>query len=117
MKPFTLLLLCSLIIYINTKNCEDQNTASSSKDCKDLNVTLQGNHCCYMKSKGEIGGVSSETSTCIEISDAVYQNIKDYIKGQKKAAKAFGAKVKEYKIDCNSSFLAISLFSLLLFLL
>lgn len=41
MKPFTFLLLCSLIIYINTKDCDDQDSASSSKDCKDLNVLYQ----------------------------------------------------------------------------
>ena len=116
MKPFTFLLLCSLIIFINSKDCEDQDTASSSNDCKNLNVTT-GNHCCYLKVKGEIGGVSGEQNTCIEITDEVYQNIKDYINGQKKAGEAFGAKYKEYKIDCNSSFLTISLFSLLLFLL
>ena len=117
MKPITFLLLCSLIIYINTKDCYDQDTASSSKDCKDLNVTYQGNHCCYLHSKGEVEGVSYENKKCIEITDAAYQNIKEYIKAAKKTAEAFGVKVKEYKIDCNSSFLTISLFSLLLFLL
>ena len=117
MKPFTFLLLCSLIIFINSKDCDDQETASSSNDCKDLNVTKTGNHCCYLKVKGEIGGVSGETNTCEEITDSDYQNIKDYINAQKKAGEMFGAKYKEYKIDCNSSFLTISLFSLLLFLL
>ena len=117
MKPFTFLLLCSLIIYINTKDCYDQDTASSSKDCKDLNVTYQGNHCCYLHSKGEMGGVSYENKECTEITDEVYQNIKDYIEESKKETKAEGGKVKTLKIDCNSSFLTISLFSLLLFLL
>ena len=117
MKPFTFLLLCSLIIYINTKYCYEQKTASSSKDCKDLNVTIPGSHCCYSKSKAEKNGQTEEEKTCEEITDAIYQNIKEYIKTSKKTAEAFGVKVKEYKIDCNSSFLTISLFSLLLFLL
>ena len=117
MKPITFLLLCSLIIYINTKYCHEQKTASSSNDCKDLNVTIQGSHCCYSKSKTEKNGKTEEEKTCQEITDGEYQNIKEYIKASKKFAEAFGTKVKEYKIDCNSSFLTISLFSLLLFLL
>ena len=117
MKPFTFLLLCSLIIYINTIDCDDQETASSSKDCKDLTVTIPGSHCCYYKAKLEISGTTREWKECTEISDEVYKNIKEYIKGTKKAAEVSGGKYKELKIDCNSSFLTISLFSLLLFLL
>jgi hypothetical protein len=117
MKPFTFLLLCSLIIFINTKDCDDQETASSSKDCKDLTVTIPGSHCCYYKAKYEKSGTTTEDNECQEIPDAIYKKIKDYIKGLKKGAEVSGGKYKELKIDCNSSFLTISLFSLLLFLL
>jgi hypothetical protein len=117
LKPFTFLLLCSLIIYINTIDCDDQGSASSSKDCKDLNVTIPGSHCCYLKEKYEISGTTSETKECTEITDLVYQYIKYYIKASKKTVEALGGKYKELKIDCNSSFLTISLYSLLLFLL
>ena len=94
-----------------------KNICQFFKRLKDLDVLIQGAHCCYFKYKFEKDGETEEGATCLEITDAIYKNIKDYIKDIKDSVKEDGVKVKEYKIDCNSSFLTISLFSILLFLL
>ena len=118
MKIFTFLLLCSIIIFINAADeCDFGVSASSSKDCKKLNVSESGNHCCYYKGKVEYNGKTDEQKTCIELTDEEYNNIDDYIDDGKDAVKELGGKVKDLDIDCNSSFLTNSLLGIILFLL
>ena len=119
MKIFTFLLLCSIIIFINTADSDKDCTgasASSAKDCKDLKVE-DGNHCCYYKIKGEVLGTKLDNEFCIEITDTQYDNIDDYIDESKDETKKSGGKISELKIDCNSSFLTNSLLGIILFLL
>ena len=97
--------------------CYDKESASSSDDCKDLKVSGDGNHCCYLYVKGEYEGKTSESESCIEITKEEYDNIDDYIDKAKDNAEKYGGKYKKYEIDCNSSFLTNSLLGIILFLL
>ena len=101
----------------NKSYCYDKTSASSSDDCKDLKVSEDGNHCCYLYGKAEYKGETSESERCIEITNEDYDNIDDYIDKVKDNAEKAGGKVKKYEIDCNSSFLTNSLLSIILFLL
>ena len=101
----------------NKSYCYDKTSASSSDDCKDLKVSEDGNHCCYLYGKAEYEGKTSESERCIEITNEDYDNIDDYIDNAKDSAEKAGGKVKKYEIDCNSSFLTNSLLSIILFLL
>ena len=56
MKVISSLILCSLIIYINTEEICYKKNGSSSKDCKDTPVEQSGDHCCYMKASLEMAG-------------------------------------------------------------
>ena len=117
MKVISFLILCSLIIYINTLQCLSKDTASSSSDCKDLEVTLTGNHCCYIKASTEYAGAKIEVKRCTEITQTDYDNIDQAIKNAIEESEKAGMKISIDSLDCKSSYIVLSLFSLLLFLL
>ena len=119
MKIFTFILLCSILIFINAadSDCGYGVSASSSKDCKNLNVS-DGFHCCYYKVKGEDEkGKTQESKTCMLITDEQYDKIDDYIDYLEEIAEKDGGKIKDLDLDCNSSFLTNSLLGIILFLL
>ena len=101
----------------NKSYCIFKTSASSSDDCKDLKVSGDGNHCCYLYVKGEYEGKTSESESCIELTKEEYDNIDDYIDKAKDNAEKAGGKYKKYEIDCYSSFLTNSLLGIILFLL
>ena len=102
----------------NKLYCFEKESASSAKDCKDLKLDGDGNHCCYFKVKGENGdGETQKYETCIEITDKQYDKIDDYIDEYKDSAEKDGGKIEDLDIDCNSSFLTNSLLGIILFLL
>ena len=117
MKVISFLILCSLIIYINTLQCSLKQSANSSKDCKDLELALTGDHCCYFKGSVEVAGASITFNRCVEITQVDYDNIDESIKKAKEESEKEGMKMTVDSLDCKSSYIVLSLFSLLLFLL
>ena len=116
MKVISFLILCSLIIYINTEETCNEKIGTSSKDCKDTAVEESGDHCCFMKASLEMAGQKGEISGCYEITQAEYDKIDEKIDNMEKEAKNQGGKAS-FDIDCKSSYIVLSLFSLLLFIL
>ncbi len=84
--------------------------------CKDTAVEESGDHCCFMKASLEMAGQKGEISGCYEITQAEYDKIDEKIDNMEKEAKNQGGKAS-FDIDCKSSYIALSLFSLLLFIL
>ena len=117
MKVISFLILCSLIIYINTEETCNKKIGSSSKDCKDTAVQQTGDHCCFMKVSFEIAGQKGEKSGCFEITQSDYDKIDEAIKNMEKEVENAGGKATIDTLDCKSSYIALSLFSLLLFIL
>ena len=119
MKVISFLILCSVIIYINTqaKTCFSKGEANSSIDCKDMSVIKDGNHCCYLKASSKVGGEKYEASGCWEITQEEYDKIDDTIKKLVEEMEKTGDSVKIETLDCKSSYIVLSLFSLLLLLL
>ena len=117
MKVISSLILCSLIIYINTEETCNKKIGSSSKDCKDTAVRETGDHCCYLKASAEIVGQKAEISRCYEITQAEYDKIDETIKNMEKEVENQGGKASIDTLDCKSSYIVLSLFSLLLFIL
>ena len=54
---------------------------------------------------------------CLELTPSDYNDIENYIKNYEENAKQAGATMDIEKLDCKSSYLALTLFSLLLFIL
>ena len=115
MKIFTILISILLLIYINAdteSECQKKGTSGKkTSDCEDLKTTLETSHCCYFKYKSDSG----ESEGCTEIAKDVYDDIKKYIKDSEKEGDSINFKVK--KLDCYSSYLTLSLLSLVLLLL
>ena len=115
MKIFTILISILLLIYINTQTISEclqkLTTGRKTSDCEDLKTTVDSSHCCYYKTKTD----SVETEGCTEVPKASYDDIKKYIKELEEQAKS--AKMKVKKLDCYSSYLTLSLLSLVLLLL
>ena len=118
MKVISFLILCSVIIYVNTAEFCGKRSASSSKDCKDLDVYKTGDHCCYLKgSTEELGIKKVEINICWEITQEEYDKIDETIKKLEDEVVSKGGKASIDKLDCKSSYIVLSLFSLILFLL
>ena len=117
MKLVSFLILCSLIIYINTLSCTSKESASSSSDCKDLEVESPGDHCCYFKGSAEMAGAKAEFKRCVELTQAEYDKIDETIKKAIEDLAKEGMKMEVDSLDCKSSYIVLSLFSLLLLLL
>ena len=119
MKVFFFLIVCTLIIYANTSStyCLEKTSASSAYDCQGLAVSTPGGYCCYYRFATEFQGYRQEYSTCAELSPADYNDIWASIQKAKDDAAATGVYLDVYSLDCKSSYLALSLFSLLLFIL
>lgn len=113
MKVFIFLILCSFIVYINNSSCSEKTSASSSSDCKDLETSDSTSHCCYLSFKSSFGNGGE----CVEVIQSAYENIKDYISAMEKAVQIFDSNYSIKKLDCKSSYLTLSLFSLILFIL
>ena len=115
MKIFTILVSILLLTYINTDTVSEclqkLTTGRKTSDCEDLKTTIDSSHCCYYKSKSD----SAEAEGCTEVPKASYDDIKKYIKDLEEQGKSDNMKVK--KLDCYSSYLTLSLLSLVLLLL
>ena len=109
MKFYNIILFTSLILCILSDECEQKTSASSKKDCKDLQTSEY--KCCYFKVKSNSG----EESGCTSVTKTGYDNIKDYIKEWEEEDKSLNVKVK--KLDCKSIYLELSVLSFILILL
>ena len=75
--------------------------------CPALKTEGDYTHCCYVKESSN----STISAKCVQITDDQYENIKNfknYIKDENDD--------EDFKIDCSSNFVAISLFAVLVLL-
>ena len=74
-------------------------------------------HCCYFKGSANINGQKIELNQCVELTQTRYDKIDETIKEIIGEAEREGGTAKVDTLDCKSSYIILSLFSLLLFLL
>ena len=109
MSIYHILILLSLIIFINNKDyCINTFPASKGDDCKNLEITSLDYHCCFVK--GKIN--NKIMNHCVEIKPWEYKDLKAYIEDMNKES---GNDIEG--IDCKSIYLQLSLISLLFLLL
>jgi len=114
MKFYQVISLLILVSYIYTAQyCNSYpNSPSKAEDCNSLKAN--GGYCCLVKSNSK--------NECTGYSTTEYKAIKEMVKLYKKCnydKKEDGDCVedKDYSIDCKSSYLVLSLLSLILLLL
>ena len=114
MKIYQAITILILVSYIYSSYCDGSQPTSPTKadDCNSHKAN--GGYCCFVKSKKENG--------CNGYSANEYKAIKEMVKLNKKCNYDLGNKDdceedKDYSIDCKSSYLVLSLLSLILLLL
>ena len=110
-QAITILILISYV-FTGTSYCDNGKPPSPSKaeDCK--NHKTNGGYCCLEK--------SSRGTFCSGYGPNEYKAIKEIVKLNKKCNYDIGddcGEDKDYSIDCKSSYLVLSLLSLILLLL
>ena len=104
MKNYIILLLLISIFYVNSeKNCEDIKPSKISDCVLSSEDKKEYKYCCYDK-------IDDKEAECDALTQATYEVTKDLAKSMEKT---FGSKVT---FECNSSYLKLSLISLLLIL-
>jgi hypothetical protein len=114
MKIYQVITLLILITYIySTSYCGSSaltSTPTKAEDC--TSHKANGGYCCFVKSK--LGNY------CDDYGPNQYKYIKDYAKLGKKCSPSSNGDCEEYKdysIECKSSYLVLSLLSLILLFL
>ena len=112
MKIYQAITILILISYIYAASyCENKpDSPTKAEDCSSHKAN--GGYCCLMKDK--------DGSECTGLGPNEYKYVKDYVKYFKKCyPKSDGdcEEYKDYSIDCKSSYLVLSLFSLILLFL
>ena len=117
MKSIYICLLLYSLIFIycgDGRNCnDDEYSVSSAKDCQNYDLSDSTSHCCFIK----MSMIGIDFARCCEITQEQYEHIKTEIKKAENECKSFGGECKIKKFDCKSSYLSISIFSLILLLL
>jgi len=111
MKTYQAITILILISYIYADYCENEPTSpTKADDC--TSHKANGGYCCFVKEKSG--------NECNGYGPNQYKYIKDYVKYFKKCYPKSDGDCEEYKdfsIDCKSSYLVLSLFSLILLFL
>ena len=114
MKIYQAIAILILVSYLYTDSsyyCSDSpESPTKAEDCNKLKAN--GGYCCYESGKG--------FKTCTGYGPNEYKAIKEMVKLYKKCNYDIGddcGEDKDYSIDCKSSYLVLSLLSLILLLL
>ena len=108
MKSFTFIIF--LVILMSQYECINEcgGDGSSKKDCNSRNLKENEYRCCYYYY--EFAGKKNQE--CIALSRFEYDNFDTYIK----TYETIKEKADDFSFDCNSDYVIISMFSLLLLL-
>ena len=111
MKIYQAITILILISYIYASYCDNDaftKTPTKAEDC--TSHKANGGYCCFVKAKAG--------NYCSGHGPNEYKYVKDYVKLGKKchpsATSGDCEEYKDYSIDCKSSYLVLSLLSLIL---
>ena len=113
MKIYQAITILILISYIYSDYCSSSASTSTPTKAEDCTSHKEnGGYCCFTKTK--IG------NSCVGYGPNEFKYVKDYAKIGKKCSPASSGDCEEYKdysIECKSSYLILSLLSLILLFL
>ena len=114
MKAFYLFLIALFIQQCSSKKCKEVSNPTSAKDCYEAEPEEGYYKCCLMdvKTKGK-----NEEKGCDHLNKEDYEHVNEFKEKMKKDAEKAGVVVEMLENYCNSKYLALSVISLLLFLL
>ena len=95
--------------------CEEKENPKSKSDCNDRKIDEEYYKCCYVKYSMKLNGEKEDGEKCEAITKANYDRINDYISDEEKDGRDVEYDIKKY--DCNSTYLLISIMSLIILLL
>jgi hypothetical protein len=110
MKIYQAITILILISYIYASYCDNSAVSSPTKaeDC--TSHKANGGYCCFVKARGG--------NYCNDYGPNEFKYVKDYVKLGKKCHPSATSndceEYKDYSIDCKSSYLVLSLLSLIL---
>jgi hypothetical protein len=113
MKIYQAITILILISYIYASYCDNDayaSTPTKTEDC--TSHKANSGYCCFVKEKSG--------NLCSGLGPNEYKYVKDYVKYYKKCYPKSDGDCEEYKdfsFDCKSSYLVLSLFSLILLFL
>ena len=117
MQNMYLLIFSLLISQSYTRKCSAEVTASSINDCKGLELDEGYSYCCYIVEDFEYLGQDFKLHHCGQLTKGQYDDIGDYIDEAEDLAEKTGIDYDELSVDCSSTYIMITLISLILFFL
>jgi len=118
MKEALYLLIGALLLSqtIQEKCDTEDNSINGVSDCEKRDLDTDEYRCCFYEQEYKIQGKTIKSKGCTAVTKAEFDDIDDYIDKGEESAKAHGAEIKDFDIDCNSNYITISLLLLILFL-
>ena len=117
MKALYALLIILLLSLYKADSCVSSTIPSKASDCNSRTVSDNQYKCCYLYMKVTFMSIESEAKQCLPVTKDEYENIKEVIDKTKEMAEKTGTKINKLDLDCSSSYLYISLLSLIIFLI
>ena len=117
MKSMYLLIFILFISQSYTRRCAAEASASSINDCKGLELDEGYSYCCYIVEDFEYLGQDFKLHHCGQLTKGQYDDIDYYIDEAEDLAEKTGIDYDELSVDCSSTYIMITLISLILFFL
>ena len=117
MKALYFVLALALLSMTFSRDC-DYGEAKTAKECNEANFDkTQFHRCCFVDSRGTLNGEEKIVKNCVPLPKQDFDNIKDTVKKLEKNMEEENIKSPKVSIDCKSNYIALSILSLIIFLL
>ena len=113
MKALYALLAILLISHYKSEKCNSQTIPSKVKDCLDRDLEKGGYKCCMMNIEIKEGVEGNNKTYCVSLKKSEYEDIVKYMKDVVNN-NGGNETIKDAKINCGSSYIFVSILSLIL---
>ena len=114
MKALYALLIILLISHYKSEKCNSQTIPSKVKDCLDRDLEKGGYKCCMMNIEIKEGVEGNNKTYCVSLEKSDYENKVDFMNKEFKKYGLNVTTIKDAKINCGSSYIFVSILSLIL---
>ena len=112
MKALYALLVILLISHYKSEKCNSQTIPSKVKDCLDRDLEKGGYKCCMMNIEIKEGVEGNNKTYCVSLEKSNYEDIVGFMKKELNGLNV--TTIKDAKINCGSSYIFVSILSLIL---
>ena len=113
MKALYALLVILLISHYKSEKCNSQTIPSKVKDCLDRDLEKGGYKCCMMNIEIKEGVEGNNKTYCVSLEKSDYEDLVKYMKEVVRNNEG-NKTIKDAKINCGSSYIFVSILSLIL---